>query len=299
MPNYLYDVDLYKLNPRRKIKRLYSGITGKELKKIYKNQYDDERELKIHKIYARKNERKLHKVISFDVEKDLAEAIGHINFNYFGIDVDVEAYHDCELYMCDSICRCYTIESAWVENICAESVRGSILSDCRKVLKKYKNKLNDDMLDYCMERIIARDKAIENPDCYHVDYGHGYYGDEINGVFLECYHELAKNLAEVARAKNSFEALKVILNNEYGYIHETFNNLTKCSIKEVNMQDISAGKNGRKLDIETVKGYGNYDGPIGVCVDYGNKYRLMDGFHRHQAALNVGKKKVKIVRAYV
>lgn len=186
----------------------------------------------------------------------------------------------------DDICRCTTIERIWVYDV-----------DVGRAVKKLYNKYHIDStyIDmYCFDRICHAFK-IYDKSLYEVETGYGYYGEEVCGVWFENEDSIYSTYINSIDLETILEKVKYCLNLEYGYLIDCVKSATSASIIEVSIDDIRIPQMEyfRKIDKEVVEDYKNRDLPVAVCVKNGDKYRLIDGYHRYVA--NKDKERVYII----
>lgn len=209
------------------------------------------------------------------------KSLASTNFQWEpGFNIIYSSSTNCEEYGCsvEGICRCSTIKDAKVTEV------GDIVS--------YFVKLND-FDRYCIDRLLVARK-IWDTDNWEVRVCGGYYGQEIEGVFLRNAEKIENEVTELLKLSDS-DKIKYVLNLEYGYILDVLENKT-FEICEVNKTDIVFGQEGhyKKLNKDIVEKYQNYELPRGVCVWDDLKYRVIDGYHRISACQD---KKIKIILA--
>lgn len=193
---------------------------------------------------------------------------------YFEVDYDYErsACHCDEPY----VCRCTTIEHAWINNINVHKVVDELYREHSKT---------DSYIDeYCFDRICHAFR-IYDKDSYEIDIGAGYYGEEVYGVYFEDEEKIFNAYHEMLALNTPLEKIQYCLKLEYGYLIDCVESLAYASIIEVSPNDIRLPQTEYfiKLENKVIEDYKNRELPIAVCVKDGNKYRLIDGYHRFVA----------------
>lgn len=82
---------------------------------------------------------------------------------------------------------------------------------------------------------------------------------------------------------------------EYGYLLDCVESVTSVSIIEVSPRAICTPQMEyfKKVDKDVIEEYKDRNLPIAVCVKHGDKYRLIDGYHRFVA--NKDRDKINVV----
>jgi len=233
----------------------------------------------------------IKKTTKKDIEELLTRMIREMNFEYFGVDVEYSYSHNCNEDSCDMICRCGKISDIRV-SVDEIKVIEYLMEKITGVFKRC-NVFYDNITEYCIERLL-KNYNLSNPSLYDVDYGNGYYGEEIKGVFINIYEELVKDIYSIIYDK-PINSVKFVLEKEYGHLIDVVKNSNDCWIEEVYIKDliISNPDHYVKLNKKIIDIYKNYKLPIGIYVKSDNKYRIIDGYHRYKA--NVDKEMCKII----
>lgn len=206
--------------------------------------------------------------------------LSSINFYWEpGFKIKYENYRSCQhgSDCCDNdYCRCGIIENAEVTEV------GDI-TGCFETSNEFSK--------YCVDRLLVARK-IWDSDKWEVRVQWGYYGQEIDGVYLK-NAEAIENEVNKLLGLSDADKLKYVLNLEYGYILDVLENKA-FEICEVDKSSIIFGQEGhyKKCDKDIVEKYRDYELPRGICVKDGTKYRVIDGYHRISACQD---EKVKII----
>lgn len=217
------------------------------------------------------------------------------NFKYI-VDYDSSGYSDCENYGCDDegICRCYTIEEAHVtDNINLHDIVKKSINDLTPsgISKKRNDKLNlifpnDDILDrYGIYRLSVIHKLWDS-NLYSVEIEGGYYGQEIGDIILHesAFEKWSEDCANFYAMNEMKEKLFFLLEKEYGEILPNLLELNPClrtiSFSDIDWKSVNPNhvKNIRKKECPYYTS--DYDLPRGIVRKTGNKYQLVDGYHR-------------------
>lgn len=176
----------------------------------------------------------------------------------------------------DWLCRCTTIERAWVDKINVNEV----------VDKLYHthSKSDLDIDKYCFDRICYAFK-IYDTYFYEVKTGSGYYGEEVYGVYFEDEEKIVNAYYEMFALNTAIEKIKYCLKLEYGYLIGCVESASSATIIKVHPGSIHPPQMEyfKKIDACVIEEYKNRKLPVAVCVRDGDKYRLIDGYHRFVA----------------
>ncbi len=193
------------------------------------------------------------------------------NWSYQGV-IDYDYENDREGCDCPDYCRCGRIVNTKTSNFNINNLINTITDF---------GKTPDEILTYCVDRVV-RSKKLENDD-FEVATCGGYYGEEIDGVYLDntvsqkLYDSLKKleNLSDI-------EMIKYVLEIEYGYLLEELKNTQTVKIKDISINDISFQEDYRKkVDISENYYDEKFTLPRGIFLPKdNNKFRLIDGYHR-------------------
>lgn len=190
------------------------------------------------------------------------------------VDYDYERSEcHCNAYENDDYCRCTTIEHAWVDKV---NVR-----DVVDELYRKHSRTGSYIDEYCFDRICYAFK-IYDKDFYEVETGGGYYGEEVYGVYFENEEKIFNAYYEVLELNTVLEKIQYCLKLEYNYLIDCVESATSAVIIEVSPNNIRLPQTEYfiKLENNVIEEYQNRELPIAVCVKDGNKYRLIDGYHR-------------------
>ncbi len=251
-------------------------------------------------------------------------SIRDINFEYEGVTEKHSYSESCRESGCDreGICRCSVIVDAKIHHI--DSAK-AIHAIANRMIgwgnKPSKQALRDiaiaEVLDsagpdidfYTIDR-IARLKGIHDPESYRIEVQPGYYGEEIEGIYLK--DEIAEKLELAIWEALSIDCLEDriehLLMLEYGSIHP---NLTDCVYERIKADPkdlIFASVSHLKL-VKKKHASGELDhyrpNPYrkekttfwGIVVQAGDKLKVIDGYHRCWTSYSEGEKKIDLLLA--
>lgn len=223
------------------------------------------------------------------------------------VDYDYDVENSCDESGCndEGICRCSVIVDTEIKKVNIELFTDTIYSSYYGDDKASKRdaKINTVLfgtgkeLDiYTIDRILRIHKVWE-PYNWTIEVVGGYYGQEINGVFLdETLRQKLEHCINTALSIDSFDKrVEYLLKLEYGYILPELEGC-KYSIAEIFRNDVQLGSinHYKKVEFENLDHYKNYNGIRGVVLFDGMKYRLIDGYHR---MLSTNLSYIKVIKA--
>jgi hypothetical protein len=152
--------------------------------------------------------------------------------------------------------------------------------------------IKDPIIKYCIERILYLQKLTQ--DSFYPDVRRGYYGEEHLGFLLDDFHLVISKIDALEPLSDS-DRVKHVLELEYNYLLDVFDGKNTVFIKEIDVNDIILNREYfKKLCDHNIYG-GSYNGIRGVVVSSGEKYRLLDGYHRFFMAKKLGLKTIEVV----
>lgn len=179
---------------------------------------------------------------------------------------------------CDEpyICRCTTIEETWIEKVNVKEV-------IEELYRKHSR--SDLYIDkYCFDRICYAFK-IYDKDLYEIETCGGYYGEEIEGIYFCDEEKIFNAYRDVISFDTAIEKIRYCLKLEYGYLLDCVVSASSANIDELPTWSISIPQKEYfiKVDKDVIEEYKDRALPVAVCVKDGNKFRLIDGYHRFVA----------------
>ena len=210
-------------------------------------------------------------------------------YYFSGVDYDYESYRACEngSDCCDNdYCRCGVIQDARVTDI-----------DFNRLIDGLIGKSSEVIDCYCLDRVL-RCLGLQDSNNWEVITGGGYYGEEIHGCLpnQKILDQLKKDLEAIIKLSD-IDKIKFILQAEYGFILPELKDMNDAQVTTISFQDIKLPNldYSRKINRLYVTQYNDYKLPRAICVKDGDKYRLIDGYHRVLAAENKKLDKFQII----
>ena len=218
-----------------------------------------------------------------------------ITFQYNGVYVDYGYTYDCENYGCDEegICRCGTINNEHIDSVDVSLIVKRIYDEFFEQGKasNRNNAINEvlygigkDIDIYTIDRILRSYKIWEN-DNWNIEVDGGYYGQEAGNVTIKesIADKIDEELWTVFSLPSLKEKIEYLLNVEYGKILPELSNCNYESIV-IDKDDVVFGveKHLNKVMKKDLDFYSdkNYSGIRGIVVKSGDKWRIVDGYHR-------------------
>jgi hypothetical protein len=234
-----------------------------------------------------------------------------IDLYYRCVDINYRTEYDCENNGCndEGICRCSSIHDSEITQVEVPQMVNLIYDEMFEnttITGKRDRKLNhllygmtEDVNRYTIDRILRKYKVWYS-DYFTIEVCGGYYGQEIEGVFLN--ENIATKIEDELNIAFSIEELsgrvEYLLGLEYGSLLPELENsqyeIIELDKSEINFGSIEHHRKVKKKDLEFYSDK-NYNGIRGVVIFSNGKYRLIDGYHRvHTTAGH----KVKVLKAF-
>lgn len=218
-----------------------------------------------------------------------------ITFQYNGVYVDYSYSNDCESYGCDEegICRCGSIHNEYVESVDVSLIVKKIYDDYFEQGKAAdrNNAINEvlygigkDIDIYTIDRILRSYKIWENEN-WNIEVDGGYYGQELGDITIKesIADKIEAELWTVFALPTLKEKIEYLLKVEYGKVLPELSNCSYESIV-IDKDDVVFGveKHLNKVMKKDLDFYSdkNYSGIRGIVVKSGDKWRIIDGYHR-------------------
>jgi len=218
-----------------------------------------------------------------------------ITFQYNGIYIAYDYVLRCETYGCDEegICRCGIIDRKRVESTSISLLVEKIYDDffMKGKAANRNNTINEllygigkDIDIYTIDRILRSYKIWENEN-WDIEIEGGYYGEQIGDITIKeaIAEKIEAELWTVFTLPTLKEKIEYLLKVEYGKV---LPELSKCSYESIviDKDDVLFGveKHLNKVMKKDLDFYSdkNYSGFRGIVVKSGDKWRIVDGYHR-------------------
>lgn len=226
-----------------------------------------------------------------------------LNYNYrYSIDYDNYGDYSCAESGCDDegICRCYKIDEVTINSVDLLSLTDDIFtqlfpnnSDSITLREKKLNSIlydfsiqSQDLINkYCIYRILVKHK-IYDTDKWSAQWSGGYYGDEVDDIVIDksYFDPVIKDINDMISIPTMEGKIEFVLNLEYGRILDKLVG-KKYELKSISKDSIIFGQVNHLKNVlrKTLDFYSDikYRGlPRGIAYKDGNKYRIVDGYHR-------------------
>lgn len=231
----------------------------------------------------------------------------------YSIQYNIEGNYSCESHGCndEGICRCFSISDVEIYHVDIPSIAYSIYDDLfnQKSIEYKRDSNLSKILDgidgetkkildiYFIDRLLRINKIYKS-DCWDTNYGSGYYGEELHSITLRKKEIdiLNKKISEIFLYQTLKEKCEFILKEEYGYLLDSIKD-KQFKVLDILVSDIEFSQKDYKSKIDTRGNYSDkeYDSIRAICLKDGEKWRVIDGYHRlTQTKLD----KVKIIAVY-
>lgn len=223
--------------------------------------------------------------------------LNKIDFNNNGVEVDYIREYNCKSSGCGDICRCSSIVETRVEDINISLITDRVYYNIfdNSLSSKRSSIIDSLLLDtntyidlYTIDRAF-RSRKLYLPNSWTVNISKGYYGEEIESVVVK--PNIARDLEDILEKALSLhlrERIEYLLILEYGYILPELAN-KNYKIITVSKSDIIFGSNIhlKKVIKKDLNHYSDnrYHGIRGIVIKKGEKYKLIDGYHRCFASI--------------
>ena len=205
-----------------------------------------------------------------------------------------DTVYSCEESGCneEGICRCGCITNTYLYKVDVFAIVTDIYSDIfdNSISTKRHNTINslwgisEDIEKYTIDRILRINK-VWKPEFWDINIAGGYYGQQVDEVVLieDMVQKLNTQLEKAFDIDNLTERIEYLLNLENGFILEDIKD-KKYAVSVIDIDDVvfSNTEHKRRVLTEELEHYSdrNYKGIRGIVKRDGNKFKLIDGYHR-------------------
>jgi hypothetical protein len=212
----------------------------------------------------------------------------------YSVSYDYDTEYSCEESGCveEGICRCGYITNTYLYNVDISDITSNIYSDIfdNSISTKRHNAINSlwgittEIDKYTIDRILRINK-VWKPEFWEINVGGGYYGQEIDEVVIieDMIQKLNIQLESAFEIDNLTQRIEYLLELENGFILDELKD-KRYSVSVIDIDDItfSNPEHRKRVLIEELEHYSdkNYKGIRGIVKKDGNKFKLIDGYHR-------------------
>lgn len=227
------------------------------------------------------------------------------DFKYM-VSYDYDTIYSCEEYGCieERICRCGHITNTYLNDVDISAIATNIYSEIfdNSMATKRQSVINslwgisEEIEKYTIDRILRINK-IWNPEFWEINVSGGYYGQEVDEIVIieDVVQKLNTQLETAFAIDNLRDRVEYLLNLENGYILETLKDVNYV-VSIIDIDDIifSNPEHKKRILIEELEHYSDkkYTGIRGVVKKCGDKFKIIDGYHRLSKTEN---SKVKVL----
>jgi len=220
-----------------------------------------------------------------------------VDFKYSGVGYDYRSETNCDNYGCDDYCRCGVIVDQTITSVDVQDITDEIykLYFDDSPSTKRDNKINSIIFGtgkeidlYTIDRILRFHK-IWKDHVFDIGIDGGYYGQEIGDITFDnaIANKIESEIDKAFAISDINERIKYLLELEYGYLLPELDGC-KYELATIDLEDVVFGSDGhyRKIQKEDLDHYTDYyyKGIRGVVRKSGDKYKIIDGYHRIYAA---------------
>lgn len=215
-----------------------------------------------------------YRILNEGVENNFLD--GGVEYRYDSYSCDDES---CGCRDGNDYCRSASYKGLEVESANLDSVREHFLVTSAKK-KDVVDISNIDFVDYCVDRLL-RIYQVYDKDVWDISTSHGYYGDEIDEICLNNFGSLRDDIIKVIKLSSN-KRIEFVLEKEYGNLLASVGQ-RKWSVKKIDSSLLLVGNKEyvKKIPITQRGVYQKHNLPIGIYIKIGQKYQLVDGYHRY------------------
>jgi hypothetical protein len=223
------------------------------------------------------------------------------------VSYDYETSYSCEESRCneEGICRCGTICDESINSVDLNKISDRLYNYIfdKSLSTKRNNIINsvlygvtDEIEKYTIDRVLRINK-LWNTSKWEIEVGGGYYGQEISSIKLrqDIIEKLEIDLERAFDISDLNKRIEFLLEIENGWILDEIKGL-KYTIQEIDRDDLIFGnlEHYKRVQREDLDFYSdkNYKGIRGLVKKNGDKWKIIDGYHRLSKTEN---RKVKVL----
>lgn len=216
-------------------------------------------------------------------------------FARWAVEYEYDYDTNCELYGCDSICRCGRYSNLRAVKVDLSGLVNVTQEKVDKRGHRRKNQAETTELErYCIDRLLRIYKAYD-PTRYALSVSGGYYGEEVSDITFNDAERLLGSINEMLNASSDLGRIRLTLQAEYSFILEALDEINEVHIQELELAWLTGNDEYMRVKRGTQYEF-TPDLPVGlVAVRPDGGYRLIDGYHRHAALLGAQVKEARYV----
>lgn len=227
------------------------------------------------------------------------------DFKYM-VSYDYDTIYSCEESGCneEGICRCGHITNTYLNSVDISAITTNIYSEIfdnsistkRQVIINSLWGISEEIEKYTIDRILRINK-VWKPEFWDINVVGGYYGEEIDEVVLieDMVQKLNTQLERASAIDNLKDRVEYLLHLENGYILDTLKDTNYVfSLIDIDNIIFSNPEHKQRILIEDLEHYSDkkYNGIRGIVRKEGEKFKIIDGYHRLSKTEN---SKVKVL----
>lgn len=192
----------------------------------------------------------------------------------------------------EGICRCGYITNTSLNRVDVSKISLKIYSEIfdKSLSTKRHNAINslfdisEEIEKYTIDRILRINK-IWKPEFWQINVCYGYYGQEIDDIVIDEYtiETISFQLEKAFEIDNLTNRIEYLLELENGYLLDDLSG-KKYTLDTIDICDIvfSNPEHKKRVLIEELEHYSdkNYSGIRGIVKKDGQKWKVIDGYHR-------------------
>jgi hypothetical protein len=198
-------------------------------------------------------------------------------------------YH-CDEIGCSDVCRCSTIENVQIlhvdTRIIEKFIYGQFFDESRSAKRDMRisailHNMDSDVNLYTINRILSHYK-IWKDDVWDITKHIAYYGEEILKIALkdDVARLIENTINDAFLIDDITDRIRFLILLEYGYIIDILSD-KKFEVTTIRKEDIYISNLDYLNSLTVSKLFPLQTNIKGIVIDEGDKYRLIDGYHRY------------------